>query len=461
MNMHAQVTVHAHSAKRYLLDAGAGLHARASQSQNKGVISKLQSKRKGSSSKAHARRNIRKELQPMPAPLTDHCRGYPHQPPAIGLRRACLSAITSFAAMHDSATVEALDLGRLLPALSLDDAETCHIKKEAERILDDTTWLLEEPNTPVTTVHIEAQQAVGLVGPASFAIVRDDLLHPIAGSKLRKFDARFPELIKDGTSHLITCGGLQSGHNAAFAAAAAESGISAHLLVRGEQLEIPSGFHLLTRMFGAVTYVTRKEYSDREKMFQTHVELLQQSIPADAKVAVVAEGAADAVSLLGLVRLARYLGVAPSADEIGTIVVDSGTGTSAIGLALGANLLKLPFRVVGVMLAGKQAYYDAQTDKLLAEFGHTYGLLVNSDRIPLTWIDRPQPRKFGDVLPGEIEQCSRIARKHGVLLDPVYSLAAWEVAAGLAAAGHPNVAMLHAGGSLGLQSLAQRFPSDF
>jgi hypothetical protein len=54
--------------------------------------------------------------------------------------------------------------------------------------------------------------------------------------------------------------------------------------VRGEQLEIPSGFHLLTRIFGAVTYVTRKEYSDREKMFRTHVELLQQSIPADAKV---------------------------------------------------------------------------------------------------------------------------------------------------------------------------------
>jgi 1-aminocyclopropane-1-carboxylate deaminase/D-cysteine desulfhydrase-like pyridoxal-dependent ACC family enzyme len=84
----------------------------------------------------------------------------------------------------------------------------------------------------VTTVHIEAQQALGLVGPASFAIIRDDILHPIAGSKLRKFDARFPELIKDGTSHLITCGGLQSGHNAAFAAAAAESGICAHLLVR-------------------------------------------------------------------------------------------------------------------------------------------------------------------------------------------------------------------------------------
>jgi hypothetical protein len=88
MNMHAKVTMHAHTAKRDLLDAGAGLHARASQSKNKGVNSKSQSKRKGSNSKAHVRRNIRKESQrSKPAPLTikpDHCRGYPRQPPAIG-----------------------------------------------------------------------------------------------------------------------------------------------------------------------------------------------------------------------------------------------------------------------------------------------------------------------------------------------------------------------------------------
>jgi hypothetical protein len=33
--------------------------------------------------------------------------------------------------MHDSATVEALDLGRLLPALSLDDAESDHSSRDA------------------------------------------------------------------------------------------------------------------------------------------------------------------------------------------------------------------------------------------------------------------------------------------------------------------------------------------
>ena len=32
-----------------------------------------------------------------------------------------------------------------------------------------------------------------------------------------------------------------------------------------------AGFHLLARMFGDVTYVTRAEYSDRAAMFDTHV----------------------------------------------------------------------------------------------------------------------------------------------------------------------------------------------
>ena len=57
-----------------------------------------------------------------------------------------------------------------------------------------------------------------------------------------------------------------------------------------------------------------------------------------------------------------------------------------------------------------------------------------------------------------------MARAHGVLLDPVYSLAAWEAAEALAAggaAGGADVAMLHSGGGLGLHSLAQRFPEEF
>ena len=58
--------------------------------------------------------------------------------------------------------------------------------------------------------------------------------------------------------------------------------------------------------------------------------------------------------MLGMVRLVQWL-ASSLPDPLGTrytLVIDSGTGTSAVGAALGVKLLGLPWRVVGVMLAG-------------------------------------------------------------------------------------------------------------
>ena len=50
------------------------------------------------------------------------------------------------------------------------------------------------------------------------------------------------------------------------------------------------------------------------------------------------------------------------------IVVDSGTGATAVGLALGAALAGAPWTVHGVMLAGDRRYYEAQQRMLTAAF---------------------------------------------------------------------------------------------
>ena len=62
----------------------------------------------------------------------------------------------------------------------------------------------------------------------------------------------------------------------------------------------------------------------------------------------------------------------------------------------------------------------------------------------------------------------QIARESGVLLDPIYSLAAWEVAVQSAVehstkadGSQQRVCMLHCGGLHGLYGLAQRYPADF
>jgi|LauGreDrversion2_2_1035103.scaffolds.fasta_scaffold157974_1 hypothetical protein len=61
--------------------------------------------------------------------------------------------------------------------------------------------------------------------------------------------------------------------------------------------------------------------------------------------------------MLGMIRLVQWLssGSSPLPDPLDTryvVVVDSGTGTSAVGAALGVELMRLPWSVVGVTLAG-------------------------------------------------------------------------------------------------------------
>lgn len=68
--------------------------------------------------------------------------------------------------------------------------------------------------------------------------------------------------------------------------------------------------------------------------------------------------------------------------------------------------------------------------------------------------------RFGNILEGEIEACREIARGTGVLVDPVYTLSAWDTAARLAE-NDTNVVMLHTGGTLGMFGLAQRYKSYF
>ncbi|KAK9809211.1 hypothetical protein WJX72_011493 [[Myrmecia] bisecta] len=370
------------------------------------------------------------------------------------------------------------------------------------------------------TVKAEKVEPVGSAGSA-FWIVRDDLLHPvIQANKMRKLDSLLPKLIQDGATDVVTCGGVQSAHTAAVAAACAENGLRAHLLIRGERPAVPTGHYLLALMYGNVVHVTRSEYSNREAMFERHVAKLKEKLPAMAKVAVIKEGAAEPLGMLGFIRLVNDLstssGGIPSTRWVVkdgklhrrqpqlNIVIDSGTGASAIGVALGIAYYRLPWQVTGVMLAGDTAYYQQQQASLLAAFLQEFRL-EHLGQLPIKWVDRPSPRRFGKVLSGDIDACKKVAKQHGILLDPIYTLAAWEVAQQLAANLPPltsrtdqevqqqdpdlwhscealwgrnhheynpdkrpidelddlEIVMVHSGGTMGLNGLAQRFPEQF
>jgi len=66
-------------------------------------------------------------------------------------------------------------------------------------------------------------------------------------------------------------------------------------------------------------------------------------------------------------------------------------------------------------------------------------------------------------LEGEVEKCQQIAKQTGILVDPVYTLAAWETAMFLSSnnAEEAEVVLLHTGGTLGMFGLAQRYKNYF
>jgi len=47
-----------------------------------------------------------------------------------------------------------------------------------------------------------------------------------------------------------------------------------------------AGYHLLTLMYGNVTYVPRSEYANREVMLQHHAARIHADLPTEAKVII-------------------------------------------------------------------------------------------------------------------------------------------------------------------------------
>ncbi|PKA59674.1 hypothetical protein AXF42_Ash011798 [Apostasia shenzhenica] len=150
----------------------------------------------------------------------------------------------------------------------------------------------------------------------------------------------------------------------------AERGIRPHLLLRGEQPRIPTGYNLVSLMYGNVKYVARSEYAHRREILIEHarsvagcdgsVVSVNEIFDVDSilyenrttcpqsgacqgsrRVIVMNEGAGDAVALLGLIRLVNYLSTAQvfGMQQQIKLVLDAGTGTTAVGLALGAVCL--------------------------------------------------------------------------------------------------------------------------
>ncbi|ESR51428.1 hypothetical protein CICLE_v10031545mg [Citrus x clementina] len=239
----------------------------------------------------------------------------------------------------------------------------CNVRMSGEELMSrllDRKWALTSPDSKIHQIKLfttTEKHGGGPLGGISFLnntcpflgddmimrdedrcfyVVRDDLLHPLVnGNKARKMDALLPLLEDHIVTDLVTCGGCQSAHATAVAVSCAERGLKSHLLLRGEQPQILTGYNLISTIYGKVTYVPRTHYAHRIEMLKSYAnlvagnngdvvwcnEIFEASLTAqksrasclgqmDAhkgidncqkKVLIVNEGAGDAVALLVLI----------------------------------------------------------------------------------------------------------------------------------------------------------------
>lgn len=185
------------------------------------------------------------------------------------------------------------------------------------------------------------RDAIGM--GARLLIKRDDALpFGFGGNKVRKLTLVGAEARDQGADTLITCGGVQSNHCRATAAAAARLGMACHIVANGERPAHPTGNARLVGLLGAqVTYV--KDRTDRNPTMARVAEELRASGRTPWIIPLGASNPQGAMGLaLGIGELVHQ-GIVPD-----VIVHATSSGGTQAGLIAGCALFEMTTRVIGI-----------------------------------------------------------------------------------------------------------------
>ena len=278
------------------------------------------------------------------------------------------------------------------------------------------------------------------------------------GNKVRKLEFQLARALEERSTHVITCGAMQSNHAHLTAAAARRCGLQPVLvLARGEDgSRLLGGNLLLDRLMDAEVHaITPPSGQSRLEALNRGMEEVAEAIAhRGGRPYIVPEGGTDALGSVGYAlaveELRDQLAALPGPPRRPLLVLATGTCGTHAGLLAGARRIGVGLDVLGMSISGDTAVKREKTAKLatetLALLGHPGGVLAEEVRID------DGAKGPGYAVPtAECRKAIRLAaRTEGLFLDPVYTGKALAGLLRLAGAGrlapHDAVIFLHTGG---------------
>ena len=322
---------------------------------------------------------------------------------------------------------------------------------------------LLEGSTPIQRL-LRLEQALG--GGVHIYVKRDDLMGlGGGGNKLRKLEFLIGEAKSKGCDTIITTGGLQSNHARLTAASAARAGMACELFLthnvnRNDDVYLRNGNILLDRIFGATVHQVPNGQDPLEAAKDRRAALLVEGREAY----VVGLGGSSPVGCLGYVACAEEVRQQEASLGIyfSQIIVANGSGGMHAGLVAGMIALNQdPRRVMAFSVLAPQARAYSQTMEMvsstLLKLGSNSSVAAEAVKIS----DSQLGEGYGLPTKAMLEAVRLLARKEGLLLDPVYTGKAF---AGLLAAIHVGeitnneaVLFVMSGGTPGLYAYEPAF----
>ncbi|WFO74981.1 D-cysteine desulfhydrase family protein [Desulfurococcaceae archaeon MEX13E-LK6-19] len=252
-------------------------------------------------------------------------------------------------------------------------------------------------------------------------VKRDDVMElALGGNKVRKLEFILGDALSKGCDVLVTRGAFHSNHVRLTAAAARKAGLDVYLVLTPPGEPVFQGNVLLDRLFGAkILYASSYDEAD-ELMEKIAGELRSRG----KKPYVIPGGGASPHGVLGYVTAS--LEIIQQLHELGRkpdyIVHATGTGATQAGLILGLKLLGLDdVEVIGISVSRKASEVKERVSKLASETAKLLKADISVEPEDVTVFDDYVLGGYG-VTPREIIKfIVTIARREGLLLDPVYT----------------------------------------